>query len=324
MLPAPGRLIDIGLGRGGCRLHLHQQDLHQQSAGTPAVVLESGIAGSSLSWALVQPKIAEFTRVCSYDRAGLGWSDACTEPRTVPQMVSELATLLERGNVPPPYVLVGHSFGGLLIRAYAHLRPQEVAGLVFVDPVSLEIWAECTLHNRQRLALGVRLSRRGALLAHLGLVKFALWTLASGGRRLPKLIAKVTAQRDASVIERLTGEIRRLPPEVWPFLRAHWSRPKSFRAMADYLECLPAAAASASSMPLPAAVPSIILSAANSTPTELLERDGWIAATRNGLHLRVSNSTHWIQLEQPDEVVAAVRRACALSGVGAGSGLQEA
>lgn len=303
MYPAPGQLIEVDTGAGTCRLHLHQQ-----GSGTPAVVLESGIAGTSLGWSLVQPKIAEFAQVCSYDRAGLGWSDHCLAPRTVPQMVSELATLLERARVVPPFVLVGHSFGGLLIRAYAHLRPQEVAGLVFVDPVSLETWSNCPPHQQQRLAQGIRLSRRGAFLARLGIVQFALWTLASGGRRLPKLIARAAAERGASTIERLTGEVRRLPPELWPVLRAHWSRPKSFAAMAAYLECLPAAATAASTMPLSPDVPFLVLSAANATAAELKERDGWISASRDGRHIRIDNSAHWIQLEQPDSVVQGVRQ----------------
>jgi pimeloyl-ACP methyl ester carboxylesterase len=296
---APGQLIDVG----GCRLHLHCQ-----GAGGPAVILESGIAGSLLGWSLVQPKIAEFTRVCSYDRAGLGWSDRCIAPRTVPQMVHELAALLERANVPPPYVLVGHSFGGLLVRAYAHLRPHQVAGLVFVDPVSLETWAHCAPQHQQRLKLGVRLSRRGAFLARLGVVKLALWTLASGGRRFPRLVAQATARRGANALERLTGEVRRLPPEVWPMIRAHWSRPKSFEAMAAYLECLPHAAASALAMPLPTNVPFVVLSAASATEAELLERDAWVSLSACGQHVRVENSAHWIQLEQPDVVVATVRK----------------
>jgi pimeloyl-ACP methyl ester carboxylesterase len=298
MHPAPGRLIDVS----GCRLHLYQQ-----GSRLPAVVLEAGIAGSLLGWSLVQPRIAEFARVCSYDRAGLGWSEESSAPRTVAQMVSELATLLERANVPPPFVLVGHSFGGLLIRAYAHLRPQEVAGLVFLDPVSLQTWARCAPDNQQRLDLGVRLSRRGARLAQLGVVKLALWTLASGNRRFPKLIARASAGRGANAIERLTGEVGRLPPEVWPMIRAHWSHPKSFNAMAAYLECLPAAAASALSMPLPSNVPAVVLSAATASHAELLERDRWVAATSSGQHIRIPNSAHWIQLEQPGMVVAAVR-----------------
>ena len=140
--PPPGRVVDIG----SCRLHLYEQ-----GSGKPAVVLESGIASSSLAWALVQPRVAEFTRVVSYDRAGLGWSRASKQPRKMETMLSELAALLENANIPPPYILVGHSFGGLLIRAYAYLRPQEVAGLVLVDPVCVSSWADCTPNEMRRL-----------------------------------------------------------------------------------------------------------------------------------------------------------------------------
>jgi pimeloyl-ACP methyl ester carboxylesterase len=126
--PPPGRIVDIGPSR----LHLYEL-----GTGRPIVVLESGIAATSISWALVQAQVAEFTRVASYDRAGLGWSGLSLAPRTLEQMVSELAALLAQAQLPPPYILAGHSFGGLLIRAYAHLRPADVAGLVFIDPVSL-------------------------------------------------------------------------------------------------------------------------------------------------------------------------------------------
>lgn len=301
MYAAPGRLVDIG----GCRLHIYEQ-----GRGSPTVVLESGIAGSSLGWSLVQPKIAEFTRVCSYDRAGLGWSDRCGSATTIDAMVLELATLLQRAKIPAPFVLVGHSFGGLLIRAYACRRPDEVAGLVFVDPVSLDTWTNCASHDLQRLKLGVRLSRRGAILARLGLVRFALWTLALGGRRLPKLIGRASAQSGISVLERLTGEVRRLPREVWPMVRAHWSRAKAFHAMAAYLECLPAAAAAASSMPIPPNLPFVILSASTATEGELVERQRWVDAHDRGRHRQIKNSGHWVQLEQPEAVVEAVREIC--------------
>lgn len=299
MHAAPGQLIDIG----GCRLHLYQQ-----GAAGPSVVLESGIAGSLLGWSLVQPKIGEFARAYSYDRAGLGWSDHCAAPRTVEQMVSELATLLLRAEAPAPYILVGHSFGGLLIRAYAHMRAHEVAGLVFVDPVSLRTWAECEPHNQQRLQRGIQLSQRGALLARLGIVQLALSALASGGRRFPKLLVKATAKPGVHTVERLIAEVSRLPPQVWPMIRAHWSRPKSFQAMAAYLACLPACARSALAMPLPADCPVTVLSASNSTPAELQERDAWLASVNHSRHQLVSDCGHWIQLQHPQIVIDAVRQ----------------
>jgi pimeloyl-ACP methyl ester carboxylesterase len=297
--PPPGRLIDIGK----CRLHVHSE-----GTGTTAVILESGIAASSLSWALVQPKIAGFARVLSYDRAGLGWSSACKTPRTVDGMVSELAAVLEKADCKGPFVLVGHSFGGLLAGVFAHLRPADVAGLVLVDPVSLSGWANCELNQLRRLRAGVKLSRRGATLARFGVVRAVLAILAAGGRWLPKAVARASAGRGSGLIERLIGEVRRLPPELHPMVRAHWSRAKSFQAMAGYLDCLPESARIAQQMPIPAKIPLIVLSASTATDAELEEREAWIARSTSGRHVRVKRTGHWIQLDQPDAVVAAVRQ----------------
>jgi pimeloyl-ACP methyl ester carboxylesterase len=90
------------------------------------VVFESGMGASCLSWTLVQPQVAQFTRAVSYDRAGHGWSDPVREPRTAQQIAQELHTLLDATGVPGPYVLVGHSFGGYVNRAFAHTYRNEV------------------------------------------------------------------------------------------------------------------------------------------------------------------------------------------------------
>ena len=297
-LPPLGRLVATGAGG----LHLYEL-----GAGGPAVVLESGIAATCISWALVQPEVAKFTRVASYDRAGLGWSGQCTTPRTVEQMVSELAALLSKAQLPPPYVLIGHSFGGLLIRAYAHLHPDQVAGLVFVDPVSLGHWAECDPNELRRLEAGARLSRRGALLARFGIVRAALAFLAAGGRRLPGLVARASARHATDFISNIVGQVQELPPAYWPMIRAHWSNPKCFRSMAAYLQCLPTSAQAALEMPLPPAIPFIILSAGSATQAELQERDAWVAQNERGRHATVEGTGHWLQFERPDTVVDAVR-----------------
>lgn len=132
-VPAPpGQLIGIG---GGTRLHLHCTGV-----GSPAVILEAGFPGTSLDWVLVQPHVARFTRVCSYDRAGFGWSSAGPEPRSSTQIAGELRTLLTQAAIPAPFVLVGHSLGGLYARTFTSIHPQAVIGLVLVDSTHEDQW----------------------------------------------------------------------------------------------------------------------------------------------------------------------------------------
>ena len=102
--------------------------------GRPAVVLIAGGGDFSFDWGLVQPDVSRFTRACSYDRAGLAWSDPGPIPRTMRQEAYELHTLMEAARIKAPYVLVGHSIGGLIARVYAGMYPDEVAGMVLVDP----------------------------------------------------------------------------------------------------------------------------------------------------------------------------------------------
>jgi pimeloyl-ACP methyl ester carboxylesterase len=126
--PAPGRMVDVG----GFRMHLDCVGV-----GSPTVVLDAGLGGWSLDWALVQPEIARSTRVCSYDRAGMGWSEDSPDPHDAEHAVAQLHALLVNGGVTGPLVLVGHSNGGLRTLLYATTYPKDVAGLVLVDPTPI-------------------------------------------------------------------------------------------------------------------------------------------------------------------------------------------
>jgi pimeloyl-ACP methyl ester carboxylesterase len=126
-LPPPGKLVDVG----GWRLHLNCTG--EARASEPAVILEAGRGAFSVEWSLTQPGAARFARVCSYDRAGMGWSELGPHPRTMRQTVFELHNLLVKGGVRPPYVLVGSSHGGLLVQLYTATYPADVAGMLLVD-----------------------------------------------------------------------------------------------------------------------------------------------------------------------------------------------
>jgi len=120
----PGKLVEVN----GRKMHIHCLG----DAG-PAIILDSGLGDSYISWRKVQPQIAKFTRVCSYDRAGLGYSEPSSQPRTSKVIAEELHGLLQAAGIAPPYILVGHSMGGYDVRLYASLYPKEVAGMVLVD-----------------------------------------------------------------------------------------------------------------------------------------------------------------------------------------------
>jgi pimeloyl-ACP methyl ester carboxylesterase len=122
--PMPGQLIDVG----GHRLHLHCT-----GAGNPTVVLEPGLGEASSAMAWIAPAVANETRVCVYDRAGRGWSDPADGPQDAAETATDLHTLLERAHIPGPYVLAGHSFGGLYMLTFAANYPDQVAGMVLLD-----------------------------------------------------------------------------------------------------------------------------------------------------------------------------------------------
>jgi len=125
--PPPGKLVDVG----GWRLHLNCTG--EVRASQPTVILEAGVGDFSVEWSLVQSGVAKFARVCSYDRAGDGWSDLGPHPRTLRQIVYELHTLLDKGGIKPPLALVGHSYGGWVVRLYTSTYPADVAGMVLVE-----------------------------------------------------------------------------------------------------------------------------------------------------------------------------------------------
>src|SRR6266487_2016894 len=161
--PPPSQLIDIG----GYRLHIQCV-----GTGSPTVVLDAGLSGSSLDWRLVQPELGRSTRVCAYDPAGLGWSPPRPQPRTPRQIADELHTLLTNAGIAGPYVLVGHSLGGKNVRLFALSHPNQVAGMVLVEargeyvdantsPAEVQAFQQATAAqaSQYRLARGLGLVR---------------------------------------------------------------------------------------------------------------------------------------------------------------------
>jgi pimeloyl-ACP methyl ester carboxylesterase len=294
--PPPGTIVAVD----GQRLHIVCA-----GDGSPTVIFESGIAASSLSWTRVLRDVATFTRACAYDRAGLGWSDPVRAPRTVARMIGELRGVMASVAASGPYVLVGHSFGAFLVCAYAAQHPADVAGVVLLDPPSE--WHAITREQARLLRGGIQLSRLGGILARLGVVRASLTLLTRGAPSVPRNFVRIFGPTAAHTLERLVGEVRKLPPEVYPVVQSIWCQPKCFRAMADHIAALEETAAFVARMTSLPDVPLVIVSSGDQSAETIVRHRALARLSPQSRHLIAAKSGHWIQFDEPDLVVAAIR-----------------
>lgn len=210
--PLPGRLVDVG----GHRLHVH---IEGEDRPGPVVLFEAGLSCPLDVWAWIQPAIARVAPTFAYDRAGLGGSDPGPTPRTAARMLDELDAALAATGTSGPYVLVGHSFGGLLIRAFAQRRPEQVAGMVLVDASHPD-----ELRRSRRQAKGLPLMRaqmdQAATTAALGLNRLSSTYMVTGIADLPAGVFErtrarmLTAKACRTAVDELAGWLEHVNDEV--------------------------------------------------------------------------------------------------------------
>jgi pimeloyl-ACP methyl ester carboxylesterase len=257
-----------------------------------------------LSWVRVLRETSMFTRACAYDRAGLGWSPPARARRTVDRMVLEMQGVLRSAAASGPHVLVGHSFGALLVSIYAFRHPADVAGLVLLDPPSE--WHAVTREQARLLWGGRQLSRVGALLARFGVVRACLALLTGGAPGVPRNFVKIFGPTAARTLERLVGEVRKLPPEVHPMVQAIWCDPKCFRAMADHLGALEDTAAASERVTSLPDIPMTVISSGDQPVDTMAKHRQLATLSPQGRHLVATRSGHWIQFDEPELVVATI------------------
>jgi pimeloyl-ACP methyl ester carboxylesterase len=300
--PPPGKLIDLGTHR------LHLLDVGRPGAnGGPTIVLEAGLMSTVLSWNEIRAELAKSYRVVSYDRAGLGWSDAGPNPRTIDRLVDELHVLLQRAAIPPPYVLVGHSFGGLTMPLFAARYPHETIGIVLVDPVAPAEWNPPSEQDRRRVDIGSRVCRRAGLLARIGVIRFVAFLLTSGARKiadyLVRLISRGTPAGSGNVSSPLFWN---LPADERAMTGVFWVQEKFCTTIASQLENLPAAALRVAELGNFSEKPVAILSASSIPPHRLEEHIAMAQRLPNGRHILAEKSSHWIMQDQPELVIGAI------------------
>jgi pimeloyl-ACP methyl ester carboxylesterase len=291
--PPPGSFIDAL----GDRLHVVRRGL-----GTPTVVFESALATSSLSWTALQADAARVAATCAYDRAGFAWSEPPARRRTFARTVDQLEAVV--ATCTPPYVLVGHSFGVFVCLEYAQRHPEVIAGLVLVDPPS--DWMTVDRRQRRLLRGGIVMSRLGQALAGLGVVRGCLALLTGGApgasRRLIKLLGPTTSR----TLERLVGEVRKLPPDVHPVVQAMWSRPCSFAAMAEHIRMMSEATAAVASIATLHDVPLVVISSGDQPPAVVDAHRALAGLSTRGRVVIASKSGHWVPYDEPELILEAI------------------
>jgi len=293
---ADGRWVDIG---GRRKLYL----LEKGSRG-PTVLFEAGIAATNLNWFHIQETVSKFATTASYDRSGLGWSSKCRTTRTPANITSELHQLLKQAGIKPPYILVGHSFGGLVMRRFALNYPEEVTSVVLVDPMRCEEWPPMNPGKQSEIDRGKRLSRFAIPIAHIGLARLAVTSLFCRSGRVAEQLAGAAGDGGKHVLARIKNEVGKMPQEIWPVVAAHWSRPGYYAGMRCHVAAVPDTVREMQNAEPIMDIPVLVLTPGKSTP--LSEKD--IARIGNDVHQVIAKrSAHWIHLDQPDLVIDSIR-----------------
>lgn len=286
--PAPGTLVDIG----GRRLHLWRT-----GSGSPAVILDSPVGAGCLGWSLVQGDVSTFTTAVSVDRPGYGWSDPLQGPHTCGRFVEDLHAALSKAEIPPPYVLVGASIGGMDARLFAFRYPGEVAGLVLVDPAHEEMFDRSppSVRAQSEAIAPLRLFQAAS---RIGAMRLANMPLDIAGME----VLNGEAQARATAVGLKTSAVDAVVAET--------------SALGASIAELKATRTAAGPQPL-GDRPVIVLTRRDEKPPagdEAAAYAAWVELhaemareSSRGEQVVVSPSGHFIAVEHPDRVVAAIR-----------------
>jgi len=295
-LYAEGRFVSIGNRR---KLYFFER-----GTGEPFVLFEAGIGATHLNWRKIQDAIAQFTATLSYDRAGLGWSSPSQSPRTPSNIARELHEALQRAAIKPPFILVGHSFGGLVMRRFALMFPGEVAGVVLIDPMRCEEWPPLDPAKQSQIDLGRKLIRYSLPVAHCGMTRLLVSLLFRRAGRISDQIAVAAGRHPRHVLGRIKTEVRKMPRAVWPAVAAHWSRPEFYAGLRRHIQSIPDTVKEMHEAEPIANIPVTVLTPRNASPLahDQLQRIGDCTQQVIAPH-----SEHWIHLDEPELVIDSIR-----------------
>ena len=289
-----GRLIDIG----------NQRYLFvvEKGTGTATVIFDSGIAATHLSWCDVQEQVSQFAGTVSYDRCGLGWSSSSRTDRTPANTAGELHDALRCASINPPYILVGHSFGGMVMRRFALLYPAEVAGLVLVDPMRCCEWPPINADRQSTLNGGVRCMRYAIPVPIQGWPVLLSHPRSVAQEHLRIALPMHAARADATFSHASPVNWPRCPVKSGRSLLLIGPAPIFTRECRATLRPSPRPFARCAAEPI-ADIPVLVLTPGKSRPLDQEELDSIGHDIRQVI---ASQSAHWIHLDEPEMVIQSI------------------
>ncbi len=283
--PPPGKLVAVDG---------HTMHINCTGAGSPTIILEGGVPEWSIHWQKIQPEIAHITRVCSYDRAGYGWSEPGPQPRSVAQEVAELRTLLRNAGESAPYVLVAHSLSGPNALLYQHDSPEEVVGMVLIETWGPKLLSPMPKDIEQSLPMLQTMH----LLAPLGVIR---------------LLDHIVPLSD-------TLQTGHLPVEMQPVYRATYSDGEMWATMNAEYGAMNTSAAQTKDLGNLKDLPLVVIRAETREVNDYPPDAAWDANLQNlaalstrGKFIVAENSGHFVQLDQPGLVIETIEDIIALS-----------
>jgi len=269
----PGQLVEAGSGRLHTLITGH---------GSPTVILESGMGGGCLDWSLVQPEISGEATVLSYDRAGFGWSPQPLQQPTCRSYAEHLRRLLQELKLKPPYLLVGHSYGGMIMRWFAAEYPGEVMGLILVDAVHESHYLD------EKMDEGRKKQRRNNK-------KQLRWGYLLSPVAIPRILKQPVG-------------VKRLPERFQRIVRALGYRNQAYQAAYSELLCAQDSAVQLTNAPpLPPDLPITVLSAGKQSENWKRTQQELVLLSQQTQHIMVKDSWHSIHIHRPDVVISAIQ-----------------
>jgi pimeloyl-ACP methyl ester carboxylesterase len=267
--PAPGQMVDVG----GYRLHINCT-----GTGSPTVVIDAGLGDWSTLWGDVQADVAKTTRICTYDRAGMGWSEPGPLPRDAKQFAKELHTLLHNAGIEGPYVMAGHSMGGLTVLVFAREYPSEVAGIVMIDSMTPEQFTVHPADAESQMVSPEHAFSVSSALARIGVVRVLARPLG---------LVPAGAHDESAYVSRVV-------------------RPRNLQAFDDEMQGMPRSGVQAGAVESFGDLPLIVLTARQNQMEKWQQRQTDLLRLSSNSQQLFADSDHNIHMEQPQAAAAAI------------------